>query len=171
MKRSVKLSYVAILTALAIISFVIENLFPPIIFAGARIGVSNIFILLSLIILGEGYAFCVLIIKTVLGSLFAGNISMLIYSLPSGAIALALEIVLLRFVKTSLVCASASGAVINSTAQTLIFCLITNTAEVLYYLPYLALIATLSGITVGLTTTLIIKRLLKPTNEKKEKNL
>ncbi len=159
MKKSFRLALSGILTALALISFIIENLFPPIIFAGARIGVSNVFILLSLILLGEGYAFASLIIKTVLGSLFAGNISMLMYSLPSGAVALTAEILLLRFAKTSLVSASTAGAVINSVCQNLVFCLITNTIEVLYYLPYLALIAILSGLTVGLATFFIVRRL------------
>lgn len=159
MKRSLKLALSGILTCLAIISFVIESLFPPIFLAGARIGVSNIFILICLILLGEGYAFTTLILKTVLGSLFAGNVSMLIYSLPSGALALSTEILLLRFVKSSIVSASISGAVVNSITQTLTFCLITNTFEVLYYLLYSVLISLLSGLTVGLATFFITKRL------------
>ncbi len=169
MKRSYKLALSGILATLTLVSFVIENLFPPIIFAGARIGVSNIFVLLSLIMLGEGYAFATLIIKTVLGSLFAGNISMLMYSLPSGAVALMVEILLLRLVKSGVVSTSTAGAVINTVCQNLMFCLITDTVEVLYYLPYLALIATLSGVTVGLATFLIIKRLPQKLFDKKEK--
>ncbi len=168
MKKSFKLALSGILTTLAIISFVIESLFPPIIFAGARIGVSNVFILLSLIMLGEGYAFITLILKTVIGSLFAGNVSMLIYSLPSGVIALAVEILLLRIVKSSVISASTVGAVINSICQNLTFCLMTSTVEVLYYLPYLAIIATLAGVTVGLAVFFIIKRLPKKFTEKKE---
>ncbi len=170
MKPSFKICLAGILSTLAIISFVIENLFPPIIFVGARIGVSNVFILLALITLNEGYAFIVLIVKTIIGSLFAGNISMLMYSLPSGALALAIEILLLRFVKTSIVSTSTAGAVINILSQNVIFCLITNTFEVLYYLPYLVLIATLSGITVGTATYLIAKRLPKSFKREKEKN-
>ncbi len=167
MKTSTKLALSGILTALSLISFIIENLFPPIIFAGARIGVSNIFILLSLILLGNSYAFICLILKTVLGSLFAGNISMVIYSLPSGVIALTAEILLLKLVKCSIISASTVGAVINSLCQNLVFCLITNTVEVLYYLPYLAIIAVLSGLTVGLATFLIVKRLPNTLLEKK----
>ncbi len=161
MKTSVKYALCGIFTALAIISFVIENLFPPIFFAGAGIGVSNIFILLSLILLGEIYAIITLILKTILGSLFAGNVSMLMYSLPSGVLALVSEIVLLRVVKSSILSASVVGAVINSISQNLVFCLITKTVEVLYYLPYLAVIATLSGLTVGLATFIVVKRLPK----------
>ncbi len=161
MKTSLKCALTAIFTTLAIISFIIENLFPPIIFVGARIGVSNVFILLTLILLGEGYAFITLTLKTLLGSLFAGNISMIMYSLPAGAIALAVEILLSRFVKSSIVATSTAGAVINIVIQNFTFCLITKTVEVLYYLPYLTIIATISGIIVGLTTFLIVKRLPK----------
>ncbi len=171
MKKTFKLSLSGIFSALAIVSFVIENLFPPIFFAGARIGVSNIFILLSLFILGEPYAYAVLILKTVLGSLIAGNISMLMYSLPSGALALTLEIFLARLLKTSVICLSTAGAVINITMQNLIFCLVTNTVEVLYYLPYLALIATLSGLTVGFATFLLVKKLPRKLFREKEKTI
>ena len=168
MRRNFKFALSGILTTLAIISFVIESLFPPIILAGARIGVSNVFILLSLIMLGEGYAFITLILKTIQGSLFAGNVSMLIYSLPSGALALITEILLFRLVKSSIISASISGAVINSISQGLIFCLITKTLETLYYLPYLVLIAILSGATIGLASYFILKRLPLRLDIKKE---
>ncbi len=160
MKPTTKITLCAILTALAIVSFVIENLFPPIIFAGARIGVSNIFILLTLIVLGIPYAYIALTVKTLLGSLFAGNISMLIYSLPAGAIALTAETLLLVFVKKiSLPAVSVVGAVTNSAVQNIVFCIITGTLEILYYLPYLILIAVLSGLTIGVAVFLIVKRL------------
>ncbi len=170
MKSTFKLALCGILTTLAIISFVIENLFPPIIFAGARIGVSNIFILIALVLLGEGYAFCTLIVKTTLGSLFAGNISMLMYSLPSGALALGVEILLLRIIKSSIVSASAVGAIINSISQNVVFCLVSGMFEMLYYLPYLVIIALLSGLTVGIATYFITKRLPQKFFSDKEKN-
>ena len=148
----------ALTAALATLAFTIENLFPPLILPGARIGVSNIFILFSAVVLGVKYAFITLIIKTVLGSLFAGNPFAILYSLPAGAVALAVELIIIYKIKnTSVVCASVAGAVLNTTAQNLIFCLVASATEYLVYLPYLALIGVISGITVGFTVYLIIR--------------
>lgn len=155
-----KLTLSALLCALALITFTLENLFPPLFLPGARLGLSNIFILLLAILLNSTYAYFALIIKTFVGSIFAGNISMVLYSLPSGLIALTIELILLHFTKkTSVVCISVVGAVINTSLQNITFCLISGFTEYLVYLPYLALIAIPSGIIVGLCVYLTIKRL------------
>ena len=158
--KTFKFTLCAILTAFAIITFVIENLFPPLFFPGAKMGISNVFILLSLIILGPTYAFITLVVKTVLGSLFAGNISAILYSLPAGAIALSVEILAIVLLKkVSVVAVSILGAVINISLQNVTFCLLTNTIQYLYYLPDLALIGVVSGLIVGFTTYLIVVKL------------
>ena len=165
-----KTTLCALLTAFALITFVLESLFPPLFLPGARMGISNVFILLAAVILGYKYAAAVLIVKTVLGSLFAGNISAVIYSLPSGAIALIIELLLLYFCKNvSVIAVSVLGAVINVTGQNLVFCLVTGTTEYFAFLPYLALISILSGILVGFTVYLAVKKLPFLTDNEHEK--
>ena len=161
MKTSFKISLCGILSAAALISFMLENLFPPIILPGARLGISNAFILLSAILLGWKYGIATLIIKTVIGSIFAGNLSAIIYSLPAGLIALTLELILLHFMSVSVVATSVLGAVINTTVQNLTFCLVTNAVEYLIYLPYLGLIGAVGGVAVGLIVYLVVKKLPK----------
>ena len=154
-----KLTLCALLTSLSIIAFTLENLFPPLFLAGARLGISNVFILLSTIVLGVGYGYATLIIKIFVGSLFSGNVSAIMYSLPAGLIALTLEIVIIYFVKsTSIVCTSIFGSVINSCVQNVVFCLVTNTTSYLVYLPYLALISVVTGLIVGFIVYLTLKR-------------
>ena len=154
-----KLTLCALLTSLSIIAFTLENLFPPLFLAGARLGISNVFILLSTIVLGVGYGYATLIIKIIVGSLFSGNVSAIMYSLPAGLIALTLEIVIIYFVKsTSIVCTSIFGSVINSCVQNVVFCLVTNTTSYLVYLPYLALISVVTGLIVGFIVYLTLKR-------------
>ena len=159
MKISLKISLCGILTAAALITFMLESLFPPIILPGAKLGLSNIFILLTAIILGGRYAFIALALKTMLGSVFSGNVSAIMYSLPSGAIALTVELLLLYFTKSSIIAISVCGSVINTTLQNLTFCLVTDASEYLAYLPYLSIISILSGILVGFTVYLIVKKL------------
>ena len=127
-----KIALCALFSAMALIAFIIESLVPPIVIPGAKFGVSNIFILLATITLGPIYGLAVLIIKTTLGSIFAGNISAIMYSLPAGALALGIEIILIYLAKKlSLGAVSVAGSVVNITAQNVVFCLVTKTSAYL----------------------------------------
>jgi len=155
-----KLALSGIYAAFATITFMLENLFPPIILPGARMGLSNVFILLSATTLGGIYGYATLIVKVVLGSLFAGNISAVMYSLPAGIIALSIELLIIFYAKkTSLVCASVCGAIVNVTIQNAVFCLVTDAGEYLVFLPYLSLVGVFSGLIVGLSVYLILKKI------------
>ncbi len=167
--RIYKLTLCALYCAGALITFTIESLFPPIVLPGARLGLSNVFILLCACTLGGSYAFATLVIKTVIGSLFGGNVSMIMYSLPAGAISLTIQLVLLSYTKkTSLVCISVTGAVINTACQNAMFCLVAGLSKYFAFLPYLTLIAVPAGVLVGFTVTLIVKRL--PVHNQRQKN-
>lgn len=160
MKFSIKtVTITAVLSAFALISFMLESLIPPIFIPGARLGLSNLFVLLALIILGTKSAFAVFTVKILLGSIFAGNISMIMYSLPSGIISLAFEILLVKLWgnKLSLVAISTGAAVINVTIQNFVYVLITNTPSLIVYLPYLALISVFTGAFVGIVCQIIIR--------------
>ena len=172
MKKSstFKFTLCAIYSALGILSFMLENLFPPLFIPGARLGISNVFILLATVTLGYTYGLTVLIIKTLFGSLFSGNVSALLYSLPSGIISLSLETLLLLAIdRISIVAVSVAGGVINVTVQNAIFCAVTKTAEVMVYLPYYALIGIIGGAAVGFIVYLIINKLPEKLLTAKEK--
>ena len=155
-----KITLTCIFSALATLTFMLENLFPPLIIPGARMGLSNLFILLSTICIGYGYGFITLIVKCLIGSLYSGNVSTIMYSLPAGVISLVIEVLILRYSrKTTILAISTLGAVINSAVQNLTFCIITKTYEYLIYLPYLALVAVISGLLVGYIAYLLIKKL------------
>ena len=82
------------------------------------------------------------------------------YSIPAGVLSLSVQTLLIYFTKkVSVIAVSVSGSVINTVTQNLVFCLVTNTAAYLSYSPYLALIAVLSGIVVGFTVYIIIKKI------------
>lgn len=155
-----KITLCACLSALGTIAFTIESLFPPLFLPGARLGISNVFILLSAILLGGKYGYITLAVKTILGSLFSGNPSMILYSLPAGVVALTIELIIIYLIKkTSVLATSVAGAVINTTVQNLIFCLVTGAFEYLAYLPYLAIISLISGIFVGFAVYLVLRYL------------
>lgn len=158
MHRTKKLTLCAVFSALALISFILEGLFPPLFIPGARLGVSNVFILLAIFVLGKSYGYVALTVKIVLGSIFAGNPSAMLYSLPAGIISVTIEILFIyRVKKLSVVSISAMGSVINLIVQNTVFCLVTGGTEYFVYLPYLALIGGIAGIFVGFAVYLILR--------------
>ncbi len=154
-----KFALAGLYAAMSTVAFTIESLFPPLFVPGARMGISNVFILLAGLTLGDIYGAAVLVIKICLGSLFAGNPSAIVYSLPAGALSYAAQMSALRIGKFSVVAASVFGATLNTCVQGLIFCLTTGTAAFVVYLPYLAIIGAVAGTVVGFAVYLIIKKL------------
>lgn len=155
-----KIAVLALFTALGLIVFIIENQFPPLFVPGAKMGLANIFSLAALILYGPAEAFAVVIVRTVLGSLFAGNISMLMYSFSGGVISLALSSVLMYTVypRVSLMSVSIAAAVLHNIVQNAVYVLVTDTPLMMAYMPYLALIGILSGAIVGAVVALIFKK-------------
>ena len=153
-----KITLTAVLSTLATLAFMLESLFPPIILPGARMGISNVFILVCAVIVGKRYAYVSLIVKILIGSLFSGNVSSVMYSLPSGLLSLTIEVLIIYYLKNvSLLSISVLGSVVNITIQNSMFCIITGTIEYLSFLPYLASISVFSGLIVGLATHFIVK--------------
>ncbi len=157
--HSKKIAGTGILTALALIAYIIEGLFPPLFIAGAKLGVSNVFTLLALLLYGGGSAFITVTVKCLLGSLFAGNLSAVIYGLPASLVALLFEYALIKFAfdKFSIVSVSVSGAVLHNVIQNVIFFWVTGAIETFTLLPYLALLGAIAGVAVGFAVYLILK--------------
>lgn len=149
-----------VLSALALIAFMLENLFPPLFIVGGRIGIANFFVLIAGITAGFWFGLSAIVIKSVLGSIFIGNFGAILYSLPAGAIAYVAQMLIIIYApRISVIAASVFGAVINACVQNAAFCLITKTPEYFAYMPYLALIGVLGGIIVGTAVFLTVKYL------------
>ena len=155
-----KIAMLALFSALGLIVFIIENQFPPLFVPGAKMGLANIFSLAALILYGPIEALVVVAVRTVLGSLFAGNVSMLLYSLTCGVISLALSAILIyiAYPRVSVLAVSVAAAVLHNIVQNAVFVLVTGTSLMFSYMPYLALIGVLSGAIVGAVVTIIFKK-------------
>ena len=155
-----RVATLGVLIALSLISFTLENLLPPLFLPGAKIGLSNIFTLLTLFMFGYIDAMLLVVIRTVLGSLIVGGMASLIYSLTAGVVSLLVAIILIQFVypRISLISISITSAIVHNIVQVLVFCLIVNNTYMIAYLPYFALIGILSGCVVGLLVYLVIHK-------------
>jgi len=167
-KNAKKIAITALLTACALIVFMIESLFPPLLVVGAKVGLSNIFVMLALILLDLPYALIVTVTKCLLGCAFTGTLSSLIYSLGGGLVSLGIVALLyyIFYPSVSLVSLSVVGAVMHNVTQNLLFILISQTPLMLSYLPYLTLVGILAGVIVGSAVHITIKTIPLSTYEK-----
>lgn len=155
-----KLAVLGVLTALSLITFLIENLFPPLIIPGAKLGLANAFSFTALIMYSPVEAFIVVAARTLLGAMFAGNLSAVMYSFTGGVVSMAASSVLLYLVhpKISVICVSVIAAVAHNVTQNIVFFLTYSTPVAFSYMPYLMLIGVLSGTFIGAAVTVLIKR-------------
>ncbi|MCH5142984.1 MAG: Gx transporter family protein [Clostridiales bacterium] len=154
-----KIAVLSLLTGLSLIMFIVENLLPPLFIPGAKLGLANIFSFAALILYSPVEAFLVLTARTVLGAVFAGNLSALLYSFTGGAVSMAVSSVLIYtlYPKISVMAVSVAAAVLHNITQNIIFVLLTGSALLFGYMPYLALIGIFSGGVVGGITLVIFK--------------
>ncbi|MDE6075767.1 MAG: Gx transporter family protein [Clostridia bacterium] len=155
-----KLAVLGVLTALSLITFLIENLFPPLIIPGAKLGLANAFSFIALVMFSPLEAFIIVGVRTILGAVFAGNISAVLYSFTGGVVSMAVSSVLMYCVhpKISLICVSVVAAAFHNFTQNAVFVLLSSTPLAFYYAPYLILLGVLSGAFIGAAVTLIVKR-------------
>lgn len=154
-----KIAVLGILTGLSLAAFIIESLLPPLFIPGAKAGIANVFSFVALIIYSPAEAFAVVAVKSLLGAVYAGNLSSMLYSFTGGAVSMAISSVLIYFVypKISVLAVSVAAAVTHNVTQNLVFVFITGSFLMFANLPYLALLGVLSGAAVGALTLLVFK--------------
>ena len=155
-----KIAVLAIFITLSLITFIIENQFPPLFVPGARMGLANIFSFTALIMFSPVEAFIVVAVRTGLGAIYAGNVSALLYNFTGGVVSMAISSVLMYTVypRVSVMAVSVLGAVAHNVTQNIVFVLLTDTST-LTLIPYFILAGILSGAIVGAVTLLLFKKI------------
>lgn len=147
-----KLTQSAVFLALAMIAFLLEGLVPPPVPAvpWAKLGLSNIFVLMTLFVTGAPYALVVLLAKCLLGGIFAGFLS-LWYSLSAGFVSLLAGLLLYRFCNRffSLPAISAVCAALHNAVQVVMAVVLMGSTGLWYFLPLSAAIGLATGTVTG----------------------
>ena len=152
-----QLALCAVLTALALGLSTLENLFPVTLvipLPGVKLGLANIVTVFALYQLGPLPALCILAARCLLGSLFAGNASALLFSLLGGTLAMLVMLALSRLPGLSVYGVSIGGHNIGQMAAALIT--LGNTA-VLGYLPFLLAVSLFTGALTGFVSALLLR--------------
>lgn len=158
--KAKKITQLALLTTIALIIFVIEMRIPNIVpIPGVKLGLANIVTVYAMYHCTAKETLMVVLIRILLGSVFGGNVSAMLYSL-SGALFCMTGMLLLRRVideKHIWIC-SVLGAVLHNIGQIAAAIVIMHTAAVITYLPFLLVSGCIAGAFTGLCAQVLINR-------------
>lgn len=154
------------LTSLALIIFIVELQIPnPIPLPGIKLGLANIITVYAVYRYKAREVLLVVLCRTILGSIFGGNMMALLYSLAGGLLCLVGMLFFKRVLSSNYIwLCSVFGAVFHNIGQVAIACLIAGWGMVVY-LPFLLLSGCLAGAFTGGCAHLVIRR------SKMEKNI
>ena len=161
MPKTKKLALMALLTAIALTIFVVENQLPaPVPVPGVKLGLANIITLVTMLLLGKKEAGAVLLVRVLMGAMFAGSPSTLLFSAAGGALAYAVMCLTVGlFPEKLLWVVSALAGLAHNAGQLLTCALVVKTPGVFAYAPILAVSGVITGVFTGLAAMYLIRAL------------
>lgn len=154
-----KLTTFGLLTALALVLGYLESLIPfSFGIPGIKLGLANTAVLCALYLLGIKEAFCLSIVRILLSGFTFGNLYSMLYSLAGGVLSMGVMALLYRTKKFTAMGVSAAGGVFHNMGQLLVASVVLG-SNIVYYYPFLVLSGMITGLAVGLTGGLVVKRL------------
>ena len=124
---------------------------------GIKLGLANIVTVFALYRLGDIPALAILIARCLLGAMFAGNASALLFSLMGGVLAMLTMIVLRRVRGLSVYGVSIAGAAAHNIGQICAAMVVLGGTAVLGYLPVLLGVSLITGTLTGFVASLLFR--------------
>ncbi len=164
MKDLKKVTNIALLTAMALAISLIEHMIPiPVPIPGAKLGFSNMIILLTLYFYGMKSALLVGVLKSFLLMLITGSVTAFFYSFAGAvlaSLAMGLSLKLLnRF--SSFVGISEIGAFFHNLGQILVAAIFMGNIKMLIYFPALVMMGVFTSFFVGLSVNYVASHMEK----------
>ena len=157
-----QLTVCGVLTAMALALSYLENFLPlslAIPVPGMKLGLANIVTVFALYALGAAQAMLILLARCLLGAMFAGNMSALIFSLLGGVSAMLVMILLARVNRFSVYGVSIGGAAAHNCGQVAAAVLTMGNTAPLYYLPILLGVSLFTGLLTGVVAACLFRAL------------
>ena len=152
MGKTKKLALCAIMVALALALSYMERFLPLqllIPLPGVKLGLANIVTLIALYLMGPGSAFAILVPRCILGAMFGGGITGLLFSLTGGLLAMGVMSLCKKVSLLSIYGVSIFGAAAHSVGQILAAMVLMDSVYVGAYPPWLLLVSLFTGFATG----------------------
>lgn len=152
MKNTKQLTQCALLISLALALSYFERFIPlqmVVPLPGVKLGLANIVTLAALYLLGAKSALIILVLRCLLGAMFGGGITSLLFSITGGLLAMAVMAAASRIRIFSIYGVSILGAAAHNIGQICAAMLLMKSIYIAAYLPYLLGVAVFTGLATG----------------------
>ena len=167
MKRTKKIALSALLVALALALSYTERFIPlqlAIPLPGIKPGLANIVTLVALCLLGWRDTLWIVLLRCIMGAVFGGGISGLLFSLAGGLLSLCVMSLGWRLSSLSIYGVSILGAAAHNIGQVCAAMALMETVYIGAYLPYLLIVALFTGFATAAAASGVLKILPKVLN-------
>lgn len=151
MKTSRKVSYGAMLVALAMILSYVESVI-PINFGvpGMKLGLANLVTVTGLYFLNPGEVFMIVVMRILLVGFMFGNGMSILYSLAGGVLSFVVMVLIKKRNGFSIAGVSIAGGITHNIGQVLVAACVVENLKIVYYLPALLISGTVTGMLIGI---------------------
>lgn len=155
-----KLAELSMLTAAALIVFIVELRFPDILpIPGVKLGLANIFTVYAVYRFRAKEVLLMVLTRVMLGSIFSSNLSAMIYSMAGALMCLAGMLLVRKIIPVKYIwLCSIIGAMLHNTGQIIIAVLMMRSLAVLPFYPILLTAGCIAGAFTGVCAQLILNR-------------
>ena len=159
--KAKRITTMGLLTAIALIIFVIEAQIPPLVpVPGVKLGLANIVTVYAMFALGPRDTFMILMVRILLGSVFAGSLMSMLFSLGGGICCFLVMLLLRRILSQDQIwICSVIGAMAHGIGQMAVTVAVYRTGQLLIYLPVLMLSGMIAGAFTGMCAQLVVERM------------
>ena len=153
--KTKKMVFLGLMVGYSLILYILETYIPNpfiVFFPGAKLGLTNIITLVSLLIFGFKETFIIVTVRVILSSIFAGPMSYLLFSIGGAYLSLIVMFLVNKIKGFSVIGVSIAGAIAHNMGQLLVASILVENFLMITYLPFMLVTSLVTGLFVGIVS-------------------
>ena len=153
--KTKKMDFLGLMVGYSLILYILETYIPNpfiVFFPGAKLGLTNIITLVSLLIFGFKETFIIVTVRVILSSIFAGPMSYLLFSIGGAYLSLIVMFLVNKIKGFSVIGVSIAGAIAHNIGQLLVASILVENFLMITYLPFMLATSLVTGLFVGIVS-------------------
>lgn len=153
--KTKKMVFLGLMVGYSLILYILETYIPNpfiVFFPGAKLGLTNIIALVSLLIFGFKETFIIVTVRVILSSIFAGPMSYLLFSIGGAYLSLIVMFLVNKIKGFSVIGVSIAGAIAHNIGQLLVASILVENFLMITYLPFMLATSLVTGLFVGIVS-------------------
>ena len=153
--KTKKMVFLGLMVGYSLILYILETYIPNpfiVFFPGAKLGLTNIITLVSLLIFGFKETFIIVTVRVILSSIFAGPMSYLLFSIGGAYLSLIVMFLVNKIKGFSVIGVSIAGAIAHNIGQLLVASILVENFLMTTYLPFMLATSLVTGLFVGIVS-------------------